>query len=68
MADQNRGKMIGITDKDYIEAFDIDPSMEGNPNINRVIRDKIRDQTMRAYMEEGMDEAMAMKLAKKHVK
>ena len=68
MADQNRGKMIGFTDKDYIEAFGLDPSLEGKPGINKAIRDAVRDQTKRAYMAEGMDEAMATKLAMKHVK
>ena len=68
MADQNRGGFMEITDKDWIEYLKLDPSMEGNPNINRVIRDKVREQTKNGYMEQGMPEGMAEKLSRKHVK
>ena len=68
MPDQNRGGFMGLTDKDYIEELGLDPSLEGQPGINRAIVQAIREQTKQAYMEDGMSEAMAEKMARKQVK
>lgn len=57
-----------FTDKDYIEELGLDPALEGRPAINDAIRKVVYNQTVAQYMQDGIPEGTAHKLAKKAIK
>lgn len=64
MADQNWGRIYGITDKDYIEEFGLDPNLEGKPEINDAILKAVKAQEIKSRVIEGMSERQAQELSK----
>jgi len=65
MKDYNVMSMHGITDKDYIKEFGLDPDLEGTPEINDAMMDVVGTMNMKAekarLMEEGMPSEQAQK-------
>ena len=57
-----------FTDKDYIEELGLDPALEGKPAINDAIRKVVYNQTVAQYMQEGIPEGTAHKMAKKAIR
>jgi len=52
-----------ITDDQYIEEFNLDPSVANTPMINQVMLDKVEEQNINYYIQEGNSEEQAMKKA-----
>ena len=69
MKDYNVMSMLGITDKDYIEEFNLDPDLEGKPEINDAMMDVVGAMNVKAekarLIEEGMSSDQAQKKAYK---
>lgn len=69
MKDHNVMSMHGITDKEYIEEFGLDPDLEGKREINDAMMDVVGAMNVKAekdrLMEEGMPSDQAQKEAYK---
>lgn len=61
----------GIKDKEYIEEFDLDPSLEGTPEINDAMMDVVSVMNLKAeksrLLEEGVESEKAQQEAYKIV-
>ena len=49
----NNFKQMGWTDRDYIDKYNLDPSLEGNPKINEAIAHAIRKENEAWYLKQG---------------
>ncbi len=67
MKDYNVMSMHGISDKDYIEEFNLDPDLEGTPEINDAMMDVVGSMNLKAekskLIEEGNSSDQAQKEA-----
>lgn len=67
MKDYNLMSMHGVTDKDYIEEFNLDPNLEGTPAINDAMMDVVGTMNLKAerarLIEEGNSPEKAQKEA-----
>ena len=57
----------GTTDQEYVEEFDLDPSVANTPKIHKAMIDKMYEENLigeaEAYVEDGDDEETAKKKA-----
>lgn len=65
MKDYNVMSMHGISDKDYIEEFNLDPDLEGKPEINDVMMDIIGEMNLKAETARLLEEGKSPKQAQK---
>lgn len=57
-----------FTDKEYIEELGLDPALEGTDAINKAIQKSVEDSLTRQYVEGGMSEPKARKVAMREVR
>lgn len=49
----NNFRQMGYTDQDYIEKYNLDPSLAGNPKINEAIANAIRKENEAWHLKQG---------------
>ena len=57
-----------IKDAEYIEMFNLDPSLEGKPELNEKVLQKVWDENYKNFLRMGKDESEAKKLSDKNRK
>ena len=57
----------GIDDMEYVEMFNLAPSLAYTPKINDAILNKVYDDNLAHFISEGMDESEAKSKAKQQL-
>ncbi|MEO1944644.1 MAG: hypothetical protein ABGY11_10115 [Candidatus Thioglobus sp.] len=65
MKDYNVMSIHGISDKEYIEEFNLDPELEGTPEINDAMMDVVGSMNLKAEKERLMEEGTPSDQAQK---
>ena len=65
MKDYNVMSMHGISDKNYIEEFNLDPELEGTPAINDAMMDVVGAMNLKAEKARLLEEGKASEQAQK---
>jgi len=55
-----------VDDMEYVERYNLDPSIAYTPKINDVMLDKVYEENLELYRSEGLDEATAKQKAKRN--
>ena len=61
MSNENKSYNIvpGIDDMEYVEMYNLDPSLAYTPDINEAILNKVYEDNLAHFMSEGMSEQEA---------